>query len=164
MIREMRFNRLTRSLAACLAFAVAAQMSQAAALPPAQQQEQPTQQQQQQTPPAQQQAAQPQQTAQESSSLAEAQMAALPQAPDPALQQQPDAQQQSPAQNPLGTAAGPTTHPTGVAGTRPAGAAIAPAKQKRVRALFIRTGVIIAGCAAAGTVVALSKASPSRPQ
>jgi len=139
-----------------MAFAIAAQMSEAAALPPAQQEQRP--QKQQQTASAQ------QQTPQESSSLASAQLAALPESPDPALQQQPDSQQQSPSQNPLGTAAGPTTHPTGVAGTRPAGAAIAPAKQRRVRALFIRTSLIIAGCAAAGTVVALSKASPSRPQ
>lgn len=150
MNRTLIRNRFTRCVAVCMALAVGAQMTEAAALVAEQQQASP---------------ASPQ--PQDSSSQAAAQMAALPEAPDPAPQQPSDAlqtPQQDAAQNPLGTAAGPATHPTGVAGTRPAGAAIAPAKQRRVRALFIRTSLIIAGCAAAGTVVALSKASPSHPQ
>jgi hypothetical protein len=67
-------------------------------------------------------------------------------------------------QQPVGTAAGPYTRPSGVAGSRPAGAAIAPAKQKRVKAVVIRVGLIVGGAAAVGAVVGLSKASPSHPQ
>ncbi|WP_158748695.1 hypothetical protein [Acidobacterium sp. S8] len=76
--------------------------------------------------------------------------------------QSPDAQQQNnPA--PVGTAAAPYEKTTGVAASRPAGAAIAPAKQKRTRSILIKTGIVIGACIAVGTVVALSKASPSEP-
>jgi hypothetical protein len=63
----------------------------------------------------------------------------------------------------VGTAAAPYEKPTGVPGSRPAGAAIAPAKQKRVRAIVIRVGLILAGAGAVGAVVGLSKASHSQP-
>lgn len=72
-------------------------------------------------------------------------------------------QQQNTAQKPVGTAAAPYEKPTGVAGSKPAGAAIAPAKQKRARSILIRYGVIVGAAAAVGTVVALSHASSSRP-
>jgi hypothetical protein len=72
-------------------------------------------------------------------------------------------QQQSDGPEPVGTAAAPYEKPLGVAASRPAGAAIAPAKQKRVRSILIRVGLIAGAAAAIGTVVALSKASPSRP-
>ena len=54
-----------------------------------------------------------------------------------------DADQQQPAQpqKPVGTAAAPVTRPTGIAGARPSGAAIAPAKQRRVHAIFIRVAL-----------------------
>lgn len=74
------------------------------------------------------------------------------------------AQQQTDAQNPVGTAAAPVARPTGVAGSRPAGAVIAPGKQRRVHAFLIRMGIVVGAAAAVGTVVALSKGSPSRPQ
>ena len=64
---------------------------------------------------------------------------------------------------PLGTAAAPFTRPTGVTGSRPAGAVIAPAKQRRARAILISVGVIAAAGIAIGTVAGLSKGSPSRP-
>jgi hypothetical protein len=51
----------------------------------------------------------------------------------------------------------------GVAASRPAGAAIAPAKQKRARTLLIKVGIVVGVAVAVGTVVALSNASPSRP-
>lgn len=164
-VREMTTTiliRFSRSFAACLAFLVAAQLGQAAALPLQQQQQTTSVTRPTPTP--------------DSSSQAATQIAELPQAPGPApaLQdqqpaqsdQQPGQSDQQPAsaQNPLGTAAGPTTQPTGVAGTRPAGAAIAPARQRRVRAFFIKTSIIVAAAAAAGAVIALSHASPSRPQ
>ena len=64
---------------------------------------------------------------------------------------------------PVGTAAAPYEKTTGVAASRPAGAAIAPAKQRRARFILIRVGVIVGGAVAIGTVVALSHGSPSRP-
>lgn len=73
-------------------------------------------------------------------------------------------QEQSPGpQEPLGTAAAESAPTTGVAASRPAGAALAPAKQRRVRSILIRVGVVVGIGAAVGTVVALSEASPSRP-
>ena len=81
----------------------------------------------------------------------------------PAQQQPPPQQQQNPPQQPVGTAAAPYEEPTGVPGSRPAGAVIAPAKQKRVRSIVIRVGLLLAGGAAIGTVVGLSRASHSQP-
>lgn len=67
--------------------------------------------------------------------------------------------------NPVGTAAAPYTKTTGFAASRPAGAVIAPAKQKRARSILIRVGVIVGAVIAVGTVAALttSGASHSRP-
>jgi hypothetical protein len=72
-------------------------------------------------------------------------------------------QQNEPAK-PVGTAAAPYEKTTGVAASRPAGAVIAPAKQRRVRTFLIRMGIVIGAGVAVGTVAALSHASPSRPQ
>lgn len=80
--------------------------------------------------------------------------AALPSAPQ---------QQQNGSSNPVGTAAAPYEKATGVAASRPAGAVVAPAKQKRSRSFLIRVGLIVGACVAVGTVVALSAGSPSRP-
>lgn len=68
-----------------------------------------------------------------------------------------------PNQKPVGTAAAETPAVTGVAASNPAGAAIAPARQKRVRELFIKVGAILAAGVAVGTVAALASASPSKP-
>jgi hypothetical protein len=91
----------------------------------------------------------------------------LPAAPEPQLAQRAQIaqqeQQSSPPQQPVGTAAAPYEKPVGVPGSRPAGAAIAPAKQRRVRAIAIKVGLIAAGAAAVGTVVGLSMASHSQP-
>ena len=67
------------------------------------------------------------------------------------------------AQEPVGTAAAESVETTGVAASKPAGAAIAPAKQKRTRSLLIKVGALVGASVAIGTVVALSSASPSRP-
>jgi hypothetical protein len=64
---------------------------------------------------------------------------------------------------PVGTAAAPYEKTTGVAASRPAGAVIAPAKQRRARSILIRVSVVVGAAVAIGTVVALSRASPSRP-
>jgi hypothetical protein len=71
------------------------------------------------------------------------------------------AQQQD--QEPVGTAAAAGVETTGVAASKPAGAAIAPAKQRRTRSFLIKVSAIVGASVAVGTVVALASASPSRP-
>ena len=63
----------------------------------------------------------------------------------------------------VGTAAAESVAVTGVAASRPAGAAVAPAKQRRVRTLLIKVGAVVGVGVAVGTTYALSQASPSRP-
>jgi hypothetical protein len=96
----------------------------------------------------------------------------LPQAPAAQNQtnaQKPANQQTSPEprpgnpSEPVGTAVAPLESPVGAAVSRPTGAAIAPAKQKRRHTFIIRLGLVVGAAVAIGTVVALSKASPSRP-
>ncbi len=66
-------------------------------------------------------------------------------------------------QQPVGTAAAESVETTGVAASNPAGAAIAPAKQRRTRSILIKVGALVGAGVAIGTVAALSSASPSRP-
>jgi hypothetical protein len=66
-------------------------------------------------------------------------------------------------QRPVGTAAAEAPKVSGITAAEPAGAAIAPAKQHRVRTLVIKMGAILGASAAIGTVVALSAATPSKP-
>ena len=66
-------------------------------------------------------------------------------------------------QKPVGTAAAETSKVSGVAASQPAGVAIAPAKQRRVRLIVIRVGAILGAGAAVGTVVALTQATASKP-
>jgi hypothetical protein len=83
----------------------------------------------------------------------------------PGSGQQPSPQQQqSGTQEPVGTAASGSVKATGVAASQPAGAAIAPAKQRRTRSILIKVGALVGVGVAVGTVVALSSASPSRPR
>jgi hypothetical protein len=70
---------------------------------------------------------------------------------------------QSSGQPPVGTAAAPYVQPGGVAASRPAGAAIAPAKQKRSRSFAIKVGLLVGAAVAIGVVTAVSLSSPSRP-
>lgn len=72
-------------------------------------------------------------------------------------------QQPARSQKPVGTAAAPYEKATGVTGSRPAGAVIAPAKQRRMRAFLIKIGIVVGAAATVGAVVALSHASPSQP-
>ena len=72
------------------------------------------------------------------------------------------AQEGEPAK-PVGTAAAPYEKPSGFTASRPAGAVIAPGKQRRARTILIRVGVVVGAAVAVGTVVAVSRASPSRP-
>jgi cytoskeletal protein RodZ len=66
-------------------------------------------------------------------------------------------------QRPVGTAAAEAPYVSGVAASQPAGVAIAPAKQRRMRTILIRTGAIVAACVAVGVVVALSEGTSSKP-
>ena len=72
-------------------------------------------------------------------------------------------QQQNTGPKPVGTAAAPEMKTSGVAASRPAGAAIAPGKQRRARSFLIRVSIVLGAAIAIGTVVGLSRASPSRP-
>jgi hypothetical protein len=103
----------------------------------------------------------------------EPQVASLPDSPNPVPDPNATPQQESSAQastqqqttNPqtMGTAAAPAEPASGIAASKPAGAAIAPARQKRTRSFVIKLSLLIGGAVAIGTVVALSSASPSRP-
>jgi zona occludens toxin (predicted ATPase) len=64
---------------------------------------------------------------------------------------------------PVGTAAAPYVKPEGASASRPAGAAIAPAKQRRIRSFAIKAGLLIGAGVAIGVVTAASLSSPSRP-
>lgn len=66
-------------------------------------------------------------------------------------------------QRPVGTAAAEGPRVSGVTAAQPAGAAIAPAKQRRVRTVVLKVGAILGAGAAIGAVVALSAATPSKP-
>lgn len=70
---------------------------------------------------------------------------------------------QPPAPEPLGTAAAEGVRTAGNGASKPAGAAIAPAKQRRMRSLLIKLGVVAAAGVAVGTVAALSRKTPSNP-
>jgi hypothetical protein len=74
-----------------------------------------------------------------------------------------NAQQQRPNAEPSGTAAAQEGALVGSTASRPAGAAIAPAKQKQVRSFLIKFGVIAGAGVALGTVYALSRAGGSTP-
>lgn len=92
---------------------------------------------------------------------------ALPDSPTPAVSSNPQAsdqsQQSGDEEKPVGTAVAPYVKPTGVAASRPAGAAIAPAKQRRSHSIVIRIALIAGAAAAGGAIVALSAGSRSRP-
>ncbi|WP_263418577.1 hypothetical protein [Terriglobus albidus] len=79
-----------------------------------------------------------------------------------ALPQQPS-QPQEKAPPPRGTAAAPDTRVDGVPAATPSGAAIAPAKQKRVRRFSIRTALVVGTVIAVGTVAGLSLATSAKP-
>lgn len=71
--------------------------------------------------------------------------------------------QQPQPQNPLGAAAAQQGATAGGAASKPAGNAIAPAKQRQMRSLLIKIGAIAAGAAAIGAVVALTRGTSPVP-
>ncbi len=84
----------------------------------------------------------------------------LPDSPGPV---EGHASQSFQSQQPVGTAAAPVTSAEGIAASEPAGAAIAPAKQRRVRTILISVALVAGAAVAIGTVAALSNASPGKP-
>jgi cytoskeletal protein RodZ len=96
----------------------------------------------------------------------EAQPPAPAQGQQPAASQPPSQSSQAPSstlQRPVGTAAAETSNASGVAASQPAGVAIAPAKQRRVRTIVLRVGALVGAGVAVGTVVALTQGTPSKP-
>jgi hypothetical protein len=85
--------------------------------------------------------------------------------PAPQTQEPPQAQPQpeNRGHEPLGTAAAESIPTSGVAASRPAGAALAPAKQRRIRSILIKTGALVGVGVAVGATMALSEGSPSKP-
>jgi len=83
----------------------------------------------------------------------------LPNAPS---QEQSNAQRQK-EKAPLGAAAAEAGVTAGGAASRPAGSAIAPAKQGQKRSLLIKLGLIAAAGGALGAVYALSRGTGSTP-
>jgi len=77
----------------------------------------------------------------------------------------PQDQTQQPAQKepPLGAAGAEIGKPSGGLASKPAGNAIAPAKQRQVRSMLIKAGAIAAGAAALGIVYGLSRSTSSTP-
>jgi hypothetical protein len=73
------------------------------------------------------------------------------------------AEQDQKTQHPAGTAAAQAPLVSGITAAQPAGVAIAPAKQHRVRTIVLRVGAILGAGAVLGTTVALTAATPSKP-
>jgi len=84
------------------------------------------------------------------------------QAQTPPTTSETPSQQQQPA-IPLGTATAQQGATRGGAASKPAGEAIAPAKQRQVHSLLLRLGLVAAGAVAVGTVVALTRGTSSVP-
>ncbi len=73
------------------------------------------------------------------------------------------APQNAPQSQPLGAAAAEAPKTSGGPASKPAGTAIAPAKQRQVRSLLIKLGAIAGAGVALGTVYALSRGTSSVP-
>jgi cytoskeletal protein RodZ len=85
-----------------------------------------------------------------------------PNAPQPKTQAG-QAQGEQPTGEPQGAATAERVPTAGGAAAKPAGVAIAPPKQHQTRSLLIKLGAVVAGAAAAGTIYALSRGTPSTP-
>lgn len=92
------------------------------------------------------------------------QQSAPPQQPSTTVAQQPTPQTPPQTQQqPLGAAAAEQVRTAGGAASRPAGAALAPAKQNQSRSLLIKTGAIVAAGIAIGTIYGLTRGTSSVP-
>jgi hypothetical protein len=74
-----------------------------------------------------------------------------------------DQDQSQKPQRPVGTAVAETPTVSGVTAAQPAGVAIAPAKQRRVRTLVLKVGAIVGAGVALGTAIALTEGTSSKP-
>jgi hypothetical protein len=74
----------------------------------------------------------------------------------------PQPKKQQPSE-PVGAAAAESVPTAGGAAAKPAGVAIAPAKQHQTRSWLIKLGAVVAAGAAVGTVYALSRGTSSTP-
>lgn len=83
--------------------------------------------------------------------------------PTAAAPQTAQPKQDSSTPPPVGTAAAPDMRPVGAPAATTAGAAIAPAKQKRIRRFAVRAALLIAAGVAIGVVAAASSGSSSQP-
>lgn len=81
----------------------------------------------------------------------------------PATPQTQNLQQQQTPSVPLGTATAQEGATRGGVASRPAGEAIAPAKQRQVHSMLIKLGLVAAGAVAVGTVVGLTRGTSSIP-
>src|SRR4029077_18096986 len=86
-----------------------------------------------------------------------------PQAQDPQTQSSQDQDQTQKPQRPVGTAAAEAPKVSGVTAAQPAGVAIAPAKQRRVRTIVLKVGALVGAGVAVGTVIALTAGTSSKP-
>jgi hypothetical protein len=106
--------------------------------------------------------------AQNAPSQAQPDQASSPNAPTPSTTNAPQNQPAQPTQKdqqgqPVGAAAAQLGRTSGGAAAKPAGEALAPAKQHQGRSLLLKVGILGGAAVAIGTVVGLSAASPSRP-
>ncbi len=85
----------------------------------------------------------------------------LPDAPQPQSAQVPPSEQTAPA--PSGAAGAKAANVKGSPAAQPAGAAVAPVRQRGHRSLLIKLGLLAGAGIAVGAAVALSEASPARP-
>jgi hypothetical protein len=89
---------------------------------------------------------------------------ATPASPQTGVSPSESSQDQTPKpQRPVGTAAAEAPKVSGVTAAQPAGVAIAPAKQRRVRTIVLRVGALVGAGVAVGTVIALTAGTPSKP-
>jgi hypothetical protein len=100
----------------------------------------------------------------QSSSSTQSGVNSLPDAPQSQNAQDPQQSQTPPAQQPPSGAAGAKAANTkGAPVAQPAGAAVAPARERGHRSLLIKLGLLAGAGVAVGSAVALSHGSPSRP-
>lgn len=85
----------------------------------------------------------------------------LPPAPSTQLMERPGQQSSTMTTEPLGTATAESVPTNGGGASRPAGTAIAGAKQHQTRSLLLKIGAVAAAGIAIGTVAGLSKGSSS---
>jgi hypothetical protein len=83
--------------------------------------------------------------------------------PQSTPQNLPDGPQPKKPTEPVGAATAESVPTSGGAAAKPAGVAIAPAKQHQTRSLLLKVGAVVAGGAALGIVYALSRGTSSTP-